>query len=76
MIVIGHLKHNVAGNHKLLLKSAKRFPKHGQKFLSVLLQHLLKGSLAMQERFSILKGVHWSPKPIELCLHNVNSDYG
>ena len=60
MIVIGHLKHNVVDSYNWMLKqfqqvSAKYLPKHDQKFLSVPLQHLLKSSLAMQERFSILK---------------------
>lgn len=67
MVVIGHLKHNVVDSYNWILKqfqqvNAKCLSKHDQKFLSVPLQHLLKSSLAMQERFGILKGFHWSPK--------------
>ena len=81
MVVIGHLKHNVVDSYNWILKqfqqvNAKCLPKHDQKFLSVPLQHLLKSSLAMRERFSILKGFHCMvTKNKEPCLHTVYSDY-
>ena len=79
MIVIGHLKHNVLDNYNWMLKqfqqvNVKYLPKHDQKFLSMPLKHLLKSSLAMQERFSILKGFHWSPKTKNL-VYTVYSDH-